>query len=67
MCHEYRRIKGEEELSGLSLGDSSSSSSILSPGLSLLGGRVSIQTEYVFICTFSALSRLTLEGSDTPN
>jgi len=56
----------KEELGGQSLGDSSSTSSILSPGFLLLVG-VFIRTEYVFICTYPTLSRLTQEGGETPN
>lgn len=64
MSTEESRVK--EELGRPSLADSSSSLSILSAGLSLLVGFF-IQTHHVFICTESALGRLTQEGSDTPN
>lgn len=67
MSTEESRVK--EELGRPSLADSSSSLSILSAGLWLLVGFFVvffIQIEYVFICMYPTLSRLTQEGSDTP-
>lgn len=55
----------KEELGRPSLADSSLSLSVFSAGLSLLVG-LFIETEYVFICTYPTLSRLTQKASDTP-